>query len=579
MKYKLVFYDFECFKYDWIVVFIDYKTRKKCVIVNDREKLINFYKVCMENNVILVGFNCRNFDQWILKGIIKGIDPYKITDGLINKGKKSYQLIPRHYEVPVINFDVMQGFNGLKTLEAFLGMSIDETEVDFNLDRKLTDDEIASTVKYCTSDVNATIEVFERSRHEFDSLIGLVEMYELPLESIGKTKAQLSATILGAKRPEQDRNDEWDITLPDNLKIEKYTDVVEWFLSDEIKQPNAKYKREVYGVDHVFGLGGIHGATSKTSYDGIIALWDVASLYPSCIIEYDLMSRNVEDRNKYKEIKETRLKLKKAKDPRQGSLKIVLNATYGILKDKHSQMYDPLMANKICIYNQLFLLMLIEMIEKACGEKAQLIQSNTDGIYFRFDDEETLKKGASCVAEWEKITRYEMELDKIQRVIQRDVNNYVLQMEDGSIKAKGGVVKKLSPLDYDLPIVNKAIKEYLINGIPFEDYIENENRLIEYQKIYKLGSNYRCVVHNGNEYTHKVYRCFASKNTDDTQIMKLKVDKDKPDKFAGTPDHVFIDNGNIQGKLVPEHLDKQWYIDKCISEYKKFTGKEYKRQE
>ena len=579
VKYKLVFYDFESFKYDWVVVFIDYDTRKKCTIVNDREKLITFYKSCMKNNVILVGFNCRNFDQWLLKGIIKGVDHYKLTNGLINEGKKGYQLIPRHNEVPVINFDVMQGFNGLKTLEAFLGMSIDETEVDFNLDRKLTNEEIQSTINYCTSDVLATIEVFEKSRHEFDSLIGLVEMYDLPLEAIGKTKAQLSATILGAKRPERDRDDEWDIKLPDNLIIKKYTDVVEWFMSDEIKKPNVKYEREVYGVKHVFGLGGIHGATSKSEYDGIIALWDVASLYPSCIIEYDLMSRNVQDRNKYKEIKETRLKLKRNKDPRQGSLKIVLNATYGILKDKHSQMYDPLMANQVCIYNQLFLLMLIEMIEEKCGDKAQLIQSNTDGIYFQFNDYETLEVAKTCVEEWEKITRYEMELDMAKKVIQRDVNNYVLQMQNGKVKAKGSVVKELKPLDYDLPIVNKAMKEYLINGTPFEEYIANENRLIEYQKIYKLGSNYKCAIHNEQEYTHKVYRCFASKDEIDTPIMKLKKDKDKPDKYAGTPDHVFIDNGNIQDKLVPEKLDKEWYINRCISEYKKFTGKEYKRQE
>lgn len=291
------------------------------------------------------------------------------------------------------------------------------------------------------------------------------------------------------------------------------------------------------------------------------------------------MSRNVQDRNKYKEIKETRLKLKKEKDPRQGSLKIVLNATYGTLKDKHSQMYDPLMANKICIYNQLFLLMLIEMIEEKCGNNAHLFNSNTDGLMFHFNDYETLKAAELCVTKWEELTHYEMELDMAKKMIQCNVNNYVLQMQDGKIKAKGAVVKELKPLDYDLPIVNKAMKEYLINGTPFEEYIANENRLIEYQKIYKLGSNYKCAIHNGQEYTHKVYRCFASKDEIDTPIMKLKKDKDKPDKYAGTPDHVFIDNGDIQDKLVPEKLDKEWYINRCISEYKKFTGKEYKRQE
>ena len=275
-KYKLIFYDVEVFKYDWLVVFIDYDTRKKCVIVNDRNKLIEFYKACMKNKIILCGFNCRNYDQWIIKAIVKGLDVYKVSDGLVKKGKKGFQLIPKHYEVPVINFDVMQGFNGLKTLEAFLGLSIEESNVDFDLDRKLTQDEIDETIKYCTYDVESTIKVFEESKHEFESMIGLVEMYDLPIEDISKTKAQLSATILGAKRPNFERDDEWDIVLPDNLKIEKYKDVVDWFMSDEIRQPNAKYKRKVYGVDHVFGLGGIHGATTKKTYDGIIALWDVA---------------------------------------------------------------------------------------------------------------------------------------------------------------------------------------------------------------------------------------------------------------------------------------------------------------
>ena len=575
MKYKLVFYDFESFKYDWVVVFIDYDTRKKCTIVNDREKLIKFYKGCMKNNVILVGFNCRNFDQWLLKGIIKGVDHYKLTNGLINEGKKGYQLIPRHDEVPVINFDVMQGFNGLKTLEAFLGMSIDETEVDFNLNRKLTNEEIRSTINYCTSDVLATIEVFEKSRHEFDSLIGLVEMYDLPLESIGKTKAQLSATILGAKRPKEDRNDEWDITLPDNLVIKKYTDVVEWYLSDEIKKPNAKYVKDVYGTEVTFSLGGIHNRVTKIELDGIIALYDVQSLYPSTIIEYDLMSRNVEDRFKYKEIRDMRLKFKKEKNPIQASLKIILNSSYGILLDKHSPMYDPRQGRRICIYNQLFMLDLIERIEEKLGDRAFLFNLNTDGQYYQFKDYKAMEECDEIIKEWEKRTRYSMEKDLVYKVVQRDCNNYILQMEDKSIKSKGAVVKKLRPLDYDLPIINKAMKEYIINGIPFETYIENENKLIEYQKIYKTTSNYKYAWHNNEPVFHKVNRVFASTRDEDTPFYKWKQDKNTPDKFAGTPEHTFIDNSDIREKNVPDFLDKNWYLERCKSEYKKFTGKEY----
>ena len=33
----LIFFDFEVFKEDWLVVFIDYDTKRKCIIANDKE--------------------------------------------------------------------------------------------------------------------------------------------------------------------------------------------------------------------------------------------------------------------------------------------------------------------------------------------------------------------------------------------------------------------------------------------------------------------------------------------------------------------------------------------------------------
>ena len=570
----LIFFDFEVFKEDWLVVFIDYDTKRKCIIANDKEKLKSFYSKF--NECIFIGYNSVNYDQNILKGILNGYNPHRISVELIEKGKKPYQIFPKEVRnMKFYCFDIGNKFRSLKELEGFMGLNIKETDVDFNIDRKLTEEELKETEIYCIADVQATIEVFEKSREEFDSIVGLIEMFNLPHECISKTKAQLSATILEAKRPDYNRDDEWDIELPDNLIIERYRDVVDWFMSDEIQKEKAKYERDVYEVKHIFALGGIHGATTKKEYDGIIGLWDVASLYPSTIIEYNLMSRNVPNPEKYKEIRELRLNYKKQKNPLQAPLKIVLNSTYGILNDKYSTMYDPRQAHRVCIYNQLFLLDLIEKIENECGENAELIQSNTDGVYFQFKDIETMEKANECVKEWEKRTRYTMELDKAKKIIQRDVNNYILVMENGKVKAKGAVVKKLSDLDYDLPIVNKALKAYLIDGVPFEEYIENENRLIEYQKIYKVTSNYLYAWHNDKPVKHKVNRVFASNREEDTPFYKWKKEKTSPDKYASTPEHAFIDNGDIRNKSVPDCLDKQWYIDRCKSEYKKFTGKVY----
>lgn len=570
-NYKLLFYDFEVFCEDWLVVVVDYTTKKECVIINDIDKLTSLYN--KSKDCVFVGYNSRHYDQFIFKGLLDGQNPYRITKDLIENGKKGYQCVKNHYKYSLNNFDITTGFHSLKQLEAFMGIDIKESSVPFDIQRKLTQEEIYETVKYCRHDVLSTIEVFNNRKEEFESQVGLIEMYDLSLSDISKTKAQLSAHILGAKKV--DRDDEWDITLPDNLILDKYSYVRDWFLTDEIQKPKAKLETEVYGVPHVFALGGIHGATKKRVYDGIIGCWDVASLYPSTIIEYGLMSRNVNDPSKYKEIRDLRIEYKHKKDPRQAPLKIVLNSTYGILNDKYSQMYDPRQAHLVCIYNQLFLLDLIEKIEIVCGENAELIQSNTDGVYFQFKDLETLELANIEVAKWEKRTRYVMELDMAKKIIQRDVNNYILVTENGKVKSKGAVVKKLNPLDYDLPIVNKAVKAYLTEGVRIEDYINKCDDLIEFQKVCKLGSNYKYMLNGDEILPTKVNRVFASKLESDGGIFKWKKDKDKADKVANTPEKAFIDNDDIKNKKVPEKLDKDWYVKKAIDEVQRFLGIKY----
>ena len=79
----------------------------------------------------------------------------------------------------------------------------------------------------------------------------------------------------------------------------------------------------------------------------------------------------------------------------------------------------------------------------------------------------------------------ELEHDFIKKIIQKDVNNYIYIKEDGQIKSKGAYVKKLSIIDNDLPIVNKAIKEKLINNIDIETTINNAYRSYRFSKVCK----------------------------------------------------------------------------------------------
>ena len=453
----------------------------------------------------------------------------------------------------------------LKQLEGFLGNNIKETSVPFNIDRKLTRSEIQETIKYCKSDVENTMNVFIQRKEEFSSHMSLIKAFKLPLKYINKTKPQLSAIILGASKREHD--DEFEITIPDTLKIgPKYQYIVDWYKNPLNRDYTKKLNTEVAGVPHIFAWGGLHGALEKYSGEGLYINCDVASLYPSIMIEYGYLSRNVSEPKKYAKIRATRLKLKKEKNPMQAPYKIVLNSTYGAMKDKYNQLYDPLMANNVCITGQLLLLDLIEKLEPYC----ELIQSNTDGLFLKVDSKDTFEKIKDIAHEWEIRTRLTLEWDTFSKIYQKDVNNYIVIHEDGSYKSKGAYVKKLDTLDYDLPIVNKALINYFIKNISVEETITHCNNLLEFQKVVKVSSKYKCAMYGDKILNERCLRVFASRSRRDKGVFKLKAEGKNPEKFANTPERCFIVNGYINNVEVPRKLDRKWYIEAALKRLNDF---------
>ena len=151
--------------------------------------------------------------------------------------------------------------------------------------------------------------------------------------------------------------------------------------------------------------------------------------------------------------------------------------------------------------------------------------------------------------------------DSLTEIWQKDVNNYVALFEDGRIERKGAYVKELSMLDYDLPIVNKAICDYLIKGVRIEDTINSCNYLKPFQRIVKLGDKYKYFWHNGQKTDCKAIRVFASNDKDDGSIYKQKMMGSPFERIANTPERCFVFNESINGINVSERLNKQWYID------------------
>ena len=575
----LHFIDFEVFKHDWLCVIANPITKTTETIVNDPERLRAYYN--QFKSEIFVGYNIRDYDSYIFKGILAGFDPYEINEHIITKKQKGYTFSSVLREYPLITYDLIKLNTSLKQLEGMQGHSIYESEVDFRIDRPLTEDEIAETVKYCTNDVEETINLFLQVKADFDVQIELINEFKLPLSYVSKTQSQLVAEIMQAQRV--DCKDEFNLNFPDYLhKIKKYAGIVDWFrgfktdkeFTDEEKKEiySQKLNIEVAGVPHTFAWGGLHGALTKYYGTGYYLHIDVSQYYPSLTVGRNYFSRatSEEGKKRYDMMRKESIRLKafpELKTKRNG-YKLCNNKAYGCMKDKYNALYDPLQANNICVTGQLSLLLLIEMLEPHC----QLIQSNTDGLIVKLHDIDDYELIDDICWEWEQLTGVSLAFDPIiTKIWQKDVNNYLFVDELDGVESKGAYVKELSALDYDLPIVNKALKEYMINGTPIESTINAAEDLIEFQKIVKLSGKYDYVQHNGKKYFNKCYRVFASESEYDGMIYKCR--QGKADKFANTPKRCFLNNGDIRGAKVPVYLDRDYYIDLAYERLRQFGGK------
>lgn len=623
----IIFYDFEVFEYDWLAVFIDVMNRKEYVIINSPDKLKALYEVNRKN--IWVGFNNRHYDQYIMKGILLAMNPKKINDWIIVDNKEGWQYSRRFSQVQMINFDVMPNPPvGLKTMEGFMGSNIKETDVDFRIKRKLTKEEIEQTVKYCRHDVEQTIKVFQERIDNFNAVHGIIKAFpnETSVYDIGDSEARITAKVLECQR--RDFKDEFDFFFLPCLELKKYKYVQDWFaerrkeaLRIDLQNRDEYDKRLWYksqnldtlvaGIPHSFAFGGLHGAPDRPIHrKGQILHVDVNNYYPSMLIAWGLVTRAATNDN-FKLIYNTRKAMKKkqiaaakagnkaeAKRWKKAQLpyKKMLNALSGAMKDITNPAYDPRNNNIMCINGQLMLLDLIEHLEVVPG--FELIQSNTDGLIIWIPDtDEAFDMVDDICFEWEQRCSTDqcsilLELDNISEIYQKDVNNYLWVDVDGGVERIGAYVKELSAVDNDLPILNKALVDYMVKKIPVEQTINQCDDLAMFQKIVKLSDKYDWVEHehctplvshigkrviktvyeypNKDKYTYKSYRVFASNDIRDGRLLKRKVVKSKGDKFGNTSEHSFIFNDSVVGVKVPAKLDKQWYIDSAKSRLKQY---------
>ena len=569
-----IFFDWEVLPYFWCVTFYDVMNYKKTVIVNDRKSLLKFYAKTKDE--LYFGYNNRNYDNLIYKGILLGMNPKEINDKIVYDGLKGFQISDKFKDIQLYAFDCYVLNHSLKQFESFLCRKIFESTIPFDYDKPLNMEQIEEILDYNDYDVDSTVIVFMKNPYTYDAHMGLIEMFGyLSFNEINKTSAQIVADILKCKKGTHDDSDQWNIVCPPNLQVKKYKHVIDWFLNPQNHDLSKKADFEIMGLKHTIGWGGIHASVAKEYIDnkdgGFVLHIDVNSYYPSLLIFGKVYPENKtigelafgkEGIKIYKEIYEKRLQLKReGKKKEQAPLKIVLNGTYGILRDKNSNAYYPRGATLISVYGQMYLVDLIEHLEEA--KCCRVLNSNTDGLIVKCFSQKDVETVEKIRQDWEHRSLMGLARDDINYAYFKDVNNYLFEFTNGKIEVKGSYVKETNDLDNDLPIVNECIREYIMHKVNVEEFINNCDELWRFMKTFKLSGNYKEVYHNGIKYTNKCYRVFASKNLKDTYLGKKKADSTTIEKFAGQSDHVFIENGDIHGKKCSEYpmLDKQWYIN------------------
>lgn len=320
----------------------------------------------------------------------------------------------------------------------------------------------------------------------------------------------------------------YDFVLPYNIIIEKYN----------ISNSNLI----ISNIKHKLNDGGMHGAIKNYSYTccdkELLIMLDADQLYPNLMVKYNLLSRSIQNKEIYKCIlnKSIELKLQEKYEERE-KYKKFCNIVYGEMGNKNSILYDNLNRIYVCKLGQYVMLDLIEKIEDIC----KLIQTNTDGILILIQRKD-FEKLDDIVYEWENRTGLHMTFKYYKKVIQKDVNNYILLDYYNNIIKKG--------FKNDLEIVNDAIINCLIYKTPIETTINTCYNSNKFVRKLKLTDKFDYILHNDNKYTCKTINVYASNDIKDTAIYKVRGNNKY--KFADT-------SKNCTTNFLK--IDKKWYIN------------------
>ena len=570
--------------------------------LSDRKNnLVDLVPLFLDKRYIFCGYNNIHYDNPIVNFIIEYKETLKkstrldieynlfqlsqtIIKGDLEKWKK-WKYANNFETLDLLTMLFSQKLRvGLKEMQVTMKYS-NVQEYDGNFEAPIPEEDIPKMIQYNINDVNSTEELLYRCENDIKLRLNIEEEYGI--KALNKDGVNLGMEILKTKYLEKTHktwNDIKDLRSPcDKIALNeiilpfiKFNNPILKDLLNEMKQQVVSPDRKGYNkhflmdnLEYSVGVGGIHSVNKPSIFiakeDEVISDVDVASLYPSLIIEYGFYPPHLgkEFLEVYKGIKDERIEAKHNGNKLKNlTLKLSINGLSGNLQSEFSWCYSPKTVMRIRINGQLLLLMLAEkLISIGC----QIIQANTDGLFVlrKKKDEQKFKDVCKW---WENLTRLELEEDRFERFYQFAINDYLGVLEGYKdsknpklLKKKGLFIdsvtlgKGMQPM-----IIPKAINANLADNIPVEETIRNckdINEFITYQKVDK-----KFTVQYMNKFITHINRYYVS--TNGGYLYKCEVEDGKIVKFANmlTASGVTLCNDITAIKEFPRNINYKYYI-------------------
>lgn len=611
-KQTILLFDIEIFKHDSLFVFRDYFTKEWFIINNDLNELRSFYLEYRDS--MFIGYNNASYDNNVMRGYLQAKNAYQMSKTIIESDNRGlvYKMFDSH-KTPLFGMDLYQDNKGfsLKEHSAFLGINIKETEVDFDMDRLLTDEEKEKNIAYCMNDVLATEKRFEQNISMLLAKATIALMFDMDKTDLLQTNANLTAKLLGATKQEVRADLTEPLELDKRLNINT-KEIAEAYLNHEFEL-NEKGKLNVSlnyttedGYEMVFGSGGVHGAVPSYIHIGLFPMRDWGSLYPNTMVQFNLLSRNIpkDKLHRYSDLLKQRMDAKYSGEETANikgvevptwvminGIKLPLNTKFGASGAEFNGLYDPRNQFLVCATGQLIMTNMYELIKG----KAQFIQSNTDAHAYIPNSEADDKAIDEALDEFANKIGLTLDKDMFREIWQKDVNNYIAVQPNGKVKVKGAI-GLTGGMKVSKAIVSNAFINYLVAGKDYKEFINECDELRQFQIITKTGWTFDRTVQrdiNGNESeAQKVNRVFAVKDPSkavelfkvkEGQLVDIEADEFKNNAsytkgLANAPMYYTISNEAIGDGITIDEVDKQYYIEQVEDTLELWFGESWKER-